>query len=144
MARGGAVGLGLGASAPDLLVIALLVSSRAMGTGSAAGTGFGLGLLEDAFSSLAFGANALSLTIVGAVGARTRDLFVGDSMAFVVAYLFVGKWARDFLHWVLGGGALREPFFQTIVFEGMGSAAYATAVGVAVFALAGVKWEPAT
>ena len=36
--------------------------------GSAAGLGFVFGLLEDAFSILAFGANTIAMTLVGAIG----------------------------------------------------------------------------
>lgn len=135
------LGLGLGDSTPDLLVIALLIAAREVGMGSAAGIGFFFGLLEDAFSTLAFGASTLALTVVGAVGARTRDLFVGDSLLFLVSYLFLGKWTRDLIHWLAVGESVREPFVQAILVEGSLAAVYVTLVGVVAMTVSGAWWE---
>ena len=135
------MGLGLDDGAPDLLVIALLLAAREVGMGVAAGIGFALGLLLDAFSVLAFGANTIAMTVVGAVGARTRDFFVGDSFFFVVSYLFLGKWLKDLLHWVMVGEGVREPFVQAMLVESSIAAGYAAAVGVVVVMLTGAWWE---
>jgi rod shape-determining protein MreD len=124
------LGFGLGRIAPDLLTIALLVASREVGMGIAGGIGFFFGLLEDAFSVLAFGANAVTLTVVGILGARTRDLFVGDSQIFIVSYLGLGKLLRDVIHWVVAGEAVREPFMHAIVVHFAPSAVYAAIVGI--------------
>lgn len=137
------LGLGLGSGAPDLLTVALLVAAREVGPGAGAGLGFAFGLLEDAFGVLAFGSNALALTVVGAVGARTRDLFVGDSLSFLVTYLFLGKWMRDLLHWLVVGEGLREPFVQAMLVEGTLGAVYATATGLVALALTGAWWMKA-
>ena len=136
------LGLGLGGSAPDLLVVALLIGARDLEAGGAAGTGFFFGLLEDAFSSLAFGSNALALVLVGALGARTRDLFVGDSVAFLAWYFLVGKFSRDLIHWLAVGDGLREPFVQAILIDGVIAALYATVAGMVAFILSGARWEP--
>jgi rod shape-determining protein MreD len=109
--------------------------------GAAAGLGFCLGLLADAFSGLAFGSNALALVVVGALGARTRDLFVGDSIAFLAWYLLIGKVARDLIHWVVVGESLREPFAQAILVDATLAGIYATAVGMVAFTLSGARWE---
>lgn len=135
------LGFGLGGVAPDLLTVALLVAARQVRTGTGAGLGFAFGLLADAFSVLSFGANTLALTVVGAVGARTRDLFVGDSLMFLTSYLFVGKWTRDLLHWLFVGGGLREPFVQVMLVQGTLAAAYATVVGLVALTLTGVWWD---
>lgn len=135
------LGIGLGPVAPDLLTVALLLAAREVGTGTAAGIGFVFGLLEDAFSVLAFGASTLALTLVGAAGARTRDLFVGDSPVFLVSYLFLGKWARDLVHWAMVGDNLREPFVQAMLVEGSIAAAYATGVGLVAMTMSGAWWE---
>lgn len=135
------LGLGLDEAAPDLLTVGLLLAVREVEPGTGAGIGFAFGLLEDAYSALAFGANALALTVVGAVGARSRDLFVGDSLMFLVVYLFVGKWSRDLLYWVLAGEGLREPFVRAMLMEGTVAAAYATAVGLVALGLTGVWWN---
>jgi rod shape-determining protein MreD len=135
------LGIGLGRVAPDLLTVALLLAARHVGAGTAAGLGFAFGVMEDAFSVLAFGASTLALTVVGAAGASTRDLFVGDSFLFVVSYLFIGKWTRDLLHWVMVGESLREPFTQAMLVEGSIAALYATAVGLLAMTLSGAWSE---
>ena len=135
------LGLGLGNIAPDLLTISLLLAAREVGMGTAAGIGFAFGLLLDAFSLLAFGSNAVAMTLVGAAGARTRDLFVGDSFFFVVSYLFLGKWVKDLLYWVLVGEGIREPFVQAVLVESSVNALYAAAVGVLVVTVTGAWWE---
>lgn len=124
------VGLGIGRAAPDLLTIALLLVARDVGVGTAAGVGLFFGLLEDSLSVLAFGANSVTMTAVGILGALTRDLFVGDSRLFVVSYLFIGKLTRDFAHWVLVGEELREPFMDGVIVQGGSGALYAAAIGL--------------
>jgi rod shape-determining protein MreD len=133
--------LGLGESAPDLLVVALLIAAREVDLGRGAGIGFFLGLLDDAFSVLAFGANTFAMTLVGMGGARTRDLFVGDSLFFLTTYLVLGKWVRDFLHWVAVGDGLRESFIDTMLIQSPISAVYAGLVGLVVMAISGLGWE---
>jgi rod shape-determining protein MreD len=137
------VGLGLGAVAPDLATLGLLVAAREMALASAAATGFVVGLLEDALSVLAFGASTLALTVVGVLGARTRDLFVGDSVTFVVSYFAAGKWIRDLVQWLMATGELREPFVRTMLVDSTLASLYVAAVGVALFALVGLLGEPA-
>ena len=96
---------------------------------------------DDAFSVLAFGANTFALTLVGLGGARTRDLFVGDSLLFLTSYLVLGKWIRDLLHWVAVGEGLRESFVDTMLIQSPISAAYAGLIGVVVIAISGLGWE---
>lgn len=136
------VGLGVGEAAPDLLVVALLLMSRETGLGVAAGMGFALGLLEDALSILAFGANSVALTVLGILGGTTRDLFVGDSLFFLVSYFVLGKLARDVLHWVLVGEALRGPFVADALLGGLMAGVYAAVVGIVVMSLTGL-WREA-
>ena len=133
--------LGLGEGAPDLLVVALLIAAREVDMGWGAGLGFLLGLLDDAFSVLAFGANAFAMTLVGMGGARTRDLFVGDSLLFLTSYLVVGKWMRDLLHWVAVGAGLTVSYVDTILIQAPISAAYAGLIGLIVIAISGLGWE---
>ncbi len=136
------VGLGLGAVAPDLLTVALLLLAREVKVGVAAGTGFGLGLLEDALSVLSFGANAVAMSVTGALGALTRDLFVGDSLIFLVSYFALGKWLRDLLHWLVVGQDLRQSFVDQMLVQGSLAALYAAAVAVLALALTGLWGEP--
>jgi rod shape-determining protein MreD len=134
------LGLGLGRAAPDLLVVALLVGARRLRMGTGAALGFGFGILEDAFSVLAFGANTIALTLVGAVGARTRDLFVGDSVLFMASYLMAGKWLRDLIFWI-AAGELRGPFGDVMLAQAVPAALYAAAVGVVAMLVSGAWWE---
>ncbi len=133
--------LGLGKSAPDLLIVALLIAAREVRVGAGSGLGFFFGLLDDAFSVLAFGANTFALTLVGAAGAKTRDLFVGDSLVFMVSYLLFGKWCRDLLHWIAVGESVREPFVDTMLINSPVAAAYAAVVGLVLVAVTGIGWE---
>jgi len=135
------VALGYGRGAPDLLTIGLLLAARDVGAGTAAVTGLFFGLLEDALSVLAFGANSVAMTLIGVVGALTRDLFVGDSRLFIFAYLFVGKWARDAIHWLVVGEALRPPFVDQVLAQGALAALYAALVGLVVLTIAGRTGE---
>ena len=135
------VGFGIGRGAPDLLTVGLLLVAREVGLGTAASAGLVFGLLEDALSVLAFGANAVAMAAVGILGAVTRDFFVGDSRIFVVSYFFVGKWTRDFAHWVMVGEGLRQPFAEQVLLQGTVGAAYAAVVGIALATLTGLVGE---
>lgn len=123
------IGFGIGAGAPDLLAVAVLLAAREVGMGYGAGLGFFLGLLEDSFSVLAFGGNALALTLVGMLGARTRDLFVGESLSFHLGYLALGIWARRLIHWVVVGEGMRESFTSAALTDGTLAAVYGAVVG---------------
>ncbi|MEX0935762.1 MAG: rod shape-determining protein MreD [Gemmatimonadota bacterium] len=137
------VGLGLGAWAPDLLTVAVLVIAREVRSGVAAGTGFGLGLLADAFSVLSFGANALALTVVGILGARSRDLFVGESVLFLTFYLVLGVWLRWVIRWLASGGRLGEGAARVLLMEAPVAAFYSAAVGTVILLMTGAwRREP--
>lgn len=135
------VGFGLGRGAPDLLTVALLLAAREVGVGTAAGTGFLFGLLEDSLSVLSFGANGVAMSLVGFAGAVTRDLFVGDSLFFLVSYFVLGKFVRDLLHWVVVGDAVRQPFLEHVLLQGLLGGLYAALVGLAVMAVTGLWRE---
>src|SRR5690606_7068885 len=133
--------LGLGRSAPDLMTVALLIGARDLRIGWAAGLGLVIGLLEDALSVLVFGASALTMTVLGILGASTRELFVGDSRLFVVSYFFAGKWLRDALQWVMMGEEIRGPFVDQVVVQGLLGALYVAVIGVAIAAFTGLSSE---
>lgn len=124
------LGVGLGRSAPDLLAVAVLLAARELRMGGGGALGFLFGLLEDSFSVLAFGANTLALTLVGILGARTRDLWVGESLLFYFWYLTAGIWTRGLVHWLVSGEGLREPFLDAVLVDGTVAALYGAIVGI--------------
>ena len=132
------VGFGLGESAPDLLTIGLLLTAREVGIGGASLVGLLFGLVEDSLTVLAFGANSVTMTVIGVFGAFTRDLFVGDSRLFVFSYFLAGKWMRDLLHWMVMGQEFRQPFAEQVLVEGASAALYAALVGMGLVTLMGL------
>lgn len=124
------VGLGFEAGAPDLATLGVLVLARELRMGTAAGIGFAVGLLEDATNPLGFGSATMAFTLVGAAGARSRDLFVGDSVTFVVTYLFAGKFIRDGIQWFMASSELREPFQRAMLVDSVVASLYLAVVGV--------------
>mgnify|MGYP001817861721 CR=1 FL=1 len=129
------VGLGLERGAPDLLTVALLLAVREVGPGTAAGIGFSFGLMEDAFSVLAFGGNALAMTLIAVLGSFTRDLFVGETVRFYILYLVFGKWARDALFWVVAGEGVQGPAVRSLLVQAPVAALYAALVGTGLLVL---------
>jgi rod shape-determining protein MreD len=132
------VSFSMDGGAPDLLTLGLLLVSREIGTGRAASLGLFFGLLEDALSVLAFGANSVAMTILGIGGALTRDLFVGDSRFFLVSYVFIGKWTRDLFHWIAVDAGQRQPFVEEVLVDGGIASLYLVAVGVLVAMVTGL------
>lgn len=123
---------GLGGAAPDLATVAALLSARRVNRPIAALVGGVIGLLRDALALVAFGADAAALAIVGYIGARTRDLFVGDSALFVFLYLFLGKWLHDALYHLLrswGSAVPLEAGSAQLLFESPVAGIYAAIAG---------------
>lgn len=135
------VGFGLGPRAPDLLTISLLVLARELRTGAAAGVGVFFGVLEDAFSVLSFGGNAVAMCLVGILGSRSRDLFMGESLLFLGSYLLIGTWLRHVLHWMVAGDAVRVAGGQQFLVNAPLAALYAAAAGLVILLATGV-WRP--
>ena len=132
------IGLGLGAVAPDLITVALLLASRRMNRALAASFGALMGLLRDALALVAFGADMIALALLGYLGARGRELFVGDSWFFVVVYLFVGKWLHDAIFYALTAVVALSgtvDMVPQLLLRSPIEAAYAAAAGVVALAL---------
>jgi len=129
------VGLGLGVLAPDLLVIALLLASRRLRPGGAAGLGFVLGLLEGSANPTVFGAAGLSLSVVGYLGSRSREWLAGDDPVTMVAYFFAGTLLYEALVYVLLAmmGAGGSP--MALLIPAFFASLYAAAVGLGASAL---------
>jgi len=138
------VGFGFGPAVPDMLTIALLLAAREVGMGWAAGLGLVFGLLEDSLSVLSFGANSVAMTVTGALGATTRNLFVGDSLSFQVSYFIIGKWIRELIHWTMAGEALRLPFLEQVMLNGLLGAGYAAGIAVPLMMMMGWRRREAT
>lgn len=124
------LGLGLGALAPDLLAVALLLGARRVRAGQAAGLGFLLGLLDGAAHPLTMGAGAVALAVLGYLGARSREWFSGDSPVMLALYLFAGKWLYDVIVYVLLIRLNLAGPVSTLVLGSPLAAAYVAAVGV--------------
>jgi rod shape-determining protein MreD len=88
---------------PNLLVCAVLVLARQLRPGTAAGVGFGLGLLEDSMAVSHFGLATLLLVLFAYAGSRTRDLFVGEETLFMGTYLFAGTWLYETISFAFAG-----------------------------------------
>jgi rod shape-determining protein MreD len=130
------VGLGLGVLAPDLLVVALLLASRRMRPGGAAGLGFALGLLEGAANpTVPLGAHSLALAVVGYLASRSREWLAGDDPVTMVAYFFVGTLLYLVLLFLLLAiiGAGGSP--MAIAIPAVFASLYAAAVGLGASAL---------
>jgi len=129
------VGLGLGVLAPDLLVVALLLASRRLRPGGAAGLGFVLGVLEGSANPTVFGAASLALSIVGYLGSRSREWLAGDDPVTMVAYFFAGTLLYEALLYLLlavmgaGGSAM------ALAIPALFASLYAAAVGLGASAL---------
>jgi rod shape-determining protein MreD len=129
------VGLGLGFKAPDLLVVALLLASRRMRPGGAAGVGFVLGLLEGAAVPPVFGTASLALALVGYLGSRSREWLAGDDPLNMVAFFFAGTLLYELLLYVLlavqgAGGSL-----MALLIPAVFASLYAAAAGLGVSTL---------
>ncbi len=93
-------------ASPNLLVCAALMAARGLKPGTAVGVGFVLGLLEDSVAVSYFGLATLLLVVLTFLGARSRDLFLGEERLFFGTYLLVGTWLYETASFLLmGGGA---------------------------------------
>ena len=90
-------------SAPDLLLLALLVFAIRARPGEAAVAGFTVGLMVDSLTPVAFGAGALAHTCVGYLAAWGKAIFFTENLLVNAGFFFVGTWIRDLLVIVAGG-----------------------------------------
>lgn len=123
-------GMGLGVLAPDLLVVALLVASRRLRPGGAAGVGFALGVLEGAVNPGVMGVASLALAVVGYLGSRSREWLAGDDPVTMVAFFFAGTLLYEVLQYLLlimvgAGGSV-----MALVIPAVFASLYAAAVGL--------------
>lgn len=126
------VGFGLQNQVPDLMLLALLMASRSLSIRAGAALGFVLGLVEDSFSMLSFGASIFAMTLVGTAGAQVRHLFVGRSVFFQSTYFFLGKWLRDTMAWLVSNPSSRAGLVDHLLVESPLMALYVAAAGLAI------------
>ena len=124
------IGLGLGARAPDLLTVAVLLAARRLNGAPAAAWGFALGLIQDALSLTLFGASAFTKSIIGFVGVRAREFFVGDSFLFIGLYLFGGKWLHDLIFSLVARDLARGTLTSRLLVDAPLAALYAAVTGL--------------
>ncbi|HEX7050233.1 MAG TPA: rod shape-determining protein MreD [Longimicrobiales bacterium] len=129
------LGLGVGVAAPDLLTVAVLLGARRLRGSAAAALGFAFGLLRDSLSLSSFGADVVSLTLVGYLGARSRDFFVGDSLLFIGIYLFAGKWFHDVVYDLIAGSTMAGDMVVRLFVQAPLASLYAAAAGVVALVL---------
>jgi rod shape-determining protein MreD len=129
------LGLGLGATAPDLLTVAVLLGARRLSGKAATLLGALLGLLEDALSLYAFGAEAVTLGLLGFAGARSRDFFLGESTLFLGVYLFVGKWLHDVVITLLTGTGSSMDMVSRLLLHAPIASLYAAVCGTLALGL---------
>ena len=127
------VGLGMEFWAPDLLTIGLLLAARRMPAGMAAGLGLLLGLIRDSVNISTFGSDMVVMTIMGYLGSRSRDYFVGDSVFFLAIYLFLGKWLHDALYFVVGRAIGTRDVVSSLLVEAPIAAAYSAFAGLIAY-----------
>jgi rod shape-determining protein MreD len=129
------IALGLNDFVPDLLTIAALLAARRLRSPVATLLGLVLGLLEDALALTAFGARAVATAAVSFLGAQSRDLFEGDSIIFLAVYLFIGKWAREAIVYLLDMRAARGDATAVLLVDAPLAALFAAVAGTIAFLL---------
>ncbi|HSJ25034.1 MAG TPA: hypothetical protein VK929_10220 [Longimicrobiales bacterium] len=100
------VGLAL-TMVPDLLVVAALLGARRLSGAGAAFYGLLLGILADSLALVAFGATSVAFVVACFLGARSRNLFEGDSYLFIIVYVFFGAWLVEAIRFGAGGAMAR-------------------------------------
>lgn len=83
---------------PDFLVIALLLVAIRVRPGTAALIGFVMGIIADSVTLQAFGAAALSMSVVGFAASWLKAVFFADDLVLNAFFFFLGKWAFDVLY----------------------------------------------
>lgn len=125
------VGFGVTDRMPDLLTVAVLLAARRLSGAGAASVGLGIGVLQDSLALVAFGIGAIAKSVVGYAGARSRDLFVGDSFLFIAVYIFLGKWLHDLIYGLLARPIARGSFVSRAFLDAPVAALYAAGAGLA-------------
>jgi rod shape-determining protein MreD len=122
-------------SAPDLLILALLVYAIRARPGRAAIAGFLVGLLADSLTPVAFGAAAFAHSVVGYLAAWGKAVFFAENLVVNAGLIMAGTWGRDLLVLVLSGQIGGSVFWKTLAIWSPLQASTTALVGVGVLVL---------
>jgi rod shape-determining protein MreD len=89
--------LGDDRTAPDFLLLALLIYTIRAQPGRSAGVGFLVGLLRDALTPASFGAGALAHTLVAYLSSWSKAVFFAENIVVNTALIFAGTWIRNLI-----------------------------------------------
>jgi rod shape-determining protein MreD len=125
-------------SAPDFLLLALLVFSIRSRPGAAAVMGFIVGVLGDSLTPARFGAGALAHTVVGYLTAWGRAVFFADNLMVNGAVFFAGTWLRNLIVLMASGGPGDGLMRQLLIWSPLQS--LTTAISGAIFLSLFRRW----
>lgn len=120
---------------PDFLVLALLLYAIQARPGAAAAAGFGVGLVADALTPVAFGAGALAHTVVGYLAAWGKAVFFAENVAVNAGFIFVGVWVRDVVVLMAGRPADNVVLLWQLLFWSPVKALITALVGLVILLL---------
>lgn len=90
-------------TAPDFLMLGLMLFAIRSRPGAAAVAGFLVGFASDALTPARFGAAMLANTLVGYAAAWGRAVFFADNLLVNAGFIAAGVWLRDLLVLVASG-----------------------------------------
>lgn len=95
-------------TAPDFLLLALLIYTIRSRPGPSAAAGFVVGLIGDALTPASFGAGAFAHTIVGYLSSWAKAVFFAENLLVNGGLFFAGTWLRNAIL-ILASGKLSGP-----------------------------------
>ena len=128
----------------DFLVIAVLFAAVRMRPGLAALVGFSAGLAVDALVPSAFGAAAVSFTLVAFVASRVKAVFFADHVALTALFVFVGKLVFDALNAAFSGATRGSDLVVQLLLWSPLSAALTAFVAVLLLTVFRPLFRPAS
>ena len=123
-----------GRGMPDFLMLALLLLAIRQRPGTAAVTGFAVGLMVDVLTPARFGAGILAHVLVGWGAAWGRSLFFADNLLVTAGVFFVGTWTRNLLVLLFSGTSSGRLLTEMLVWSPLQGVTTA-AVGVVIVML---------
>lgn len=129
----------------DFLVIAVLLVAVRVRPGVAALIGFGIGLVADSLSPEAFGAGALSMTLVGFSASWLKAVFFSDNVFLHAFFFFVGKWSFDIIYVIVERNrGLYDMATQIVLWSPLAAALTAVTGVIVLLLFRGMLESPST